>query len=80
MASDIAAHREVGEGYAVFADAIDGPAWVAAIEALMDDGSELRRERLAKIAAYQPLSWAAHVGAARELIERCALRRNQRDV
>jgi glycosyltransferase involved in cell wall biosynthesis len=72
VASDIAAHREVGEGYAVFADAIDGPAWVAAIEALMDDGSQLRRERLAKIVAYQPLSWAAHVAAARDLMERCA--------
>ena len=80
VASDIAAHREVGDGCAVFADAIDGPAWVAAIETLMDDGSELRRQRLEKIAAYQPLSWAAHVGAAHELIERCALRRNQRDV
>jgi glycosyltransferase involved in cell wall biosynthesis len=72
VASDIAAHREAAEGYAVFADAIDGPAWVAAIEALMDDGSELRRERLAKIVAYQPFSWAAHVGAARDLMERYA--------
>jgi glycosyltransferase involved in cell wall biosynthesis len=72
VASDIAAHREAGEGYALFADAIDGPAWVTAIEALMDDGSELRRERLAKIGAYQPFSWAAHVGAARDLMQRCA--------
>ena len=74
VASDIAAHREVGGSYAIFADAIGGPAWLAAIEALMDDESEFRREQLAKIAAYQPFTWAAHVSKARDLIERCARR------
>lgn len=68
--SDISAHREVGEGYAVFADAIDGPGWVAAIEALADDASDFRRERLAKIAGYQPLTWVGHVERARALMER----------
>jgi glycosyltransferase involved in cell wall biosynthesis len=67
--SDIAAHREVGEGFAVFADAIDGPGWVAAIEALADDASDFRRERLATIARYQPLSWSGHVERARALME-----------
>ena len=70
VASDIEAHREVGDGFALFADAIDGPAWVAAIEALRDDNSELRRERMGKIANYQPFTWAAHVAKARELMER----------
>ena len=72
IVSDIAAHREVGEDYATFADAIDGPAWVAAIEAAMAEGSDFRQERLAKIAGYRPLSWAAHVARARELMERAA--------
>ena len=72
IVSDIAAHREVGEGFAMFADAIDGPAWVAAIEALMDDGSEFRRDRLAEIARYRPLSWSDHVASARALMERAA--------
>jgi glycosyltransferase involved in cell wall biosynthesis len=72
IVSDIAAHREAGEDYAVFADAIDGPAWVAAIEAAMADGSDFRRERLEKIAAYRPLSWAEHVARARALMERTA--------
>ena len=49
VASDIAAHREVGGSYAIFADAISGPAWLAAIEALMDDESEFRREQLQKL-------------------------------
>jgi len=72
IVSDIAAHREVGEDYAVFADAIDGPAWVAAIEALMAPDSDFRRQRLEKIAGYRPLSWAAHVAQARDLMERAA--------
>jgi glycosyltransferase involved in cell wall biosynthesis len=72
IVSDIAAHREVGEDYAVFADAIDGPAWVGAIEALMDETSDFRRQRLERIAAYRPLAWSAHVARARGLMERAA--------
>ena len=72
VASDIAAHREVSDGYALFANSIDGPAWLAAIEALMDEGSEFRRERLAKVADYQPFTWEAHVDAARDMMERRA--------
>ncbi len=72
LVSDIAAHREAAEGYALFADAIDGPAWVAAIEALMAEGSDFRRQKLERIAGYRPLSWAAHVAQARDLMERTA--------
>ena len=72
VASDIAAHREVGEGFATFADSIDGPAWVAAVEDLREEGSDFRRERLTKIASYQPLSWSQHVNTARGLMERYA--------
>jgi glycosyltransferase involved in cell wall biosynthesis len=72
IVSDIAAHREVGEDYAVFADAIDGPAWVTAIEGLMDERSDFRRARLERIAAYRPLAWPAHVEQARALMERAA--------
>jgi glycosyltransferase involved in cell wall biosynthesis len=78
VASDIAAHHEIGEGYAIFADPTDGPTWVGAIEALMDDDSDLRRERVAKIAGYTPFSWEAHVSAARHLMERCARRVDRR--
>jgi glycosyltransferase involved in cell wall biosynthesis len=72
IVSDIAAHREVGQDYAWFADAIDGPAWMGAIEALMDEGSELRRERLARIAGYTPLTWGEHVARARALMEKAS--------
>jgi hypothetical protein len=70
--SDIAAHREVGEDYAIFADAIDGHAWVGAVEALMEDASDFRRDLVGRIAAYQPLTWAEHVGRARALMEKAA--------
>ena len=72
LVSDIAAHREVGEDYAIYADAIDGPAWVGAVEALMDETSDFRRDRLAGIAGYRPLGWAEHVARARALIEKAA--------
>ncbi len=72
IVSDIAAHREVGEDFAIFADAIDGPAWVGAIEALMLDDGDFRRERLARITNYRPLAWADHVARARVLMERAA--------
>ena len=72
LISDIAAHREVGEGYALFADAIDGHAWVGAVEALMDDASDFRRDLVAKIAGYKPLTWAEHVARARSLMEKAA--------
>lgn len=72
IVSDIAAHREVGEDYALFADAIDGPAWVAAIEALTDESADFRRQRLQKIAGYRPLAWSEHVSRARDLMERVA--------
>ena len=70
IASDISAHREVGADLALFADAIDGPGWIEAIEKLMDEGSGFRRDRAGQIAAYRPLTWTAHVDAARELMER----------
>jgi glycosyltransferase involved in cell wall biosynthesis len=73
IVSDIAAHREAGEDYAIYADAIDGPAWVGAIEALMDETSDFRRDRLARIAQYKPLTWSEHVARARALMEKAAV-------
>jgi glycosyltransferase involved in cell wall biosynthesis len=72
IVSDIAAHREAGEDYALYADAVDGPAWVAAVEALTPDASDFRRDRLARIAHYRPLAWAEHVDRARSLMEKAA--------
>ena len=59
VVSDIAAHREVGDPYAIFADPIDGPAWVGALESLVDEGSEFRRDRIAR---RHPLHDGVHRG------------------
>jgi glycosyltransferase involved in cell wall biosynthesis len=72
VVSDIAAHREVGEGFAIFADAIDGPAWIGALEALMDETSDFRRQRVETIASYRPLDWTTHVSRSRALMARAA--------
>ena len=63
VASDIPVHREIAEGFALFRDPLDGPGWIAAIEALSDPASPLRHDRAGRLAGYQPPTWAAHFDA-----------------
>jgi glycosyltransferase involved in cell wall biosynthesis len=70
VVSDIAAHREVGGDLILYADPVDGPSWIAAIEALMDPRAQLSTEMRAKIGRYRPMTWKAHVEAAMTVIER----------
>jgi glycosyltransferase involved in cell wall biosynthesis len=57
IASDIAVHRELARD-ARLIDPLDGPAWLAAIEATADHGRSTRRSR--------PTSWEAHFAAVGE--------------
>lgn len=66
LVSDIAAHREVGEDFAIYADAIDGPQWIAAIKALIKPNSELRSEIVGRLEKFKPMTWETHVVKARE--------------
>jgi glycosyltransferase involved in cell wall biosynthesis len=70
VVSDIAAHREVGSDMVLYADPVDGPSWISAIEMLMDPQARLSTEMRAKIARYRPMTWKAHVEAAMRVIER----------
>ena len=70
LVSDIAAHREVGGDMVLYADPVDGPSWISAIETLMDPRAQLSPEMRAKIARYQPMTWKAHVEDAMRIIER----------
>ncbi len=63
VASDIPVHREIADGFALFRDPLDGPGWLAAIEALAAPASPLRRDLAARLDAYVPPDWTAHFDA-----------------
>ncbi len=63
VASDIPAHREIAEGLALFRDSLDGPGWLAAIEALAEDGSSLSADLLGRLVGYGPPTWSQHFAA-----------------
>lgn len=64
VASDIAAHREVGSGFAELIDPIDGRRWLATIEALADPSTGMAAGRRRANAAYVPITWSDHVESA----------------
>lgn len=60
LASDLAAHREVGGHCAAYLDPLDGAGWQQAISALAAPNSPQREAALQKLAAYRAPSWQAH--------------------
>jgi glycosyltransferase involved in cell wall biosynthesis len=63
VASDIPVHREIAEGFALFRDPLDGPGWIAAIEALSVPGSGLQVELTGRLTGYRPPDWDTHFAA-----------------
>ncbi|MEL6059953.1 MULTISPECIES: glycosyltransferase family 4 protein [unclassified Methylobacterium] len=63
VASDIAVHREIAAGFALFRDPLDGPGWIEAIEALSRPAAPLRRDLAGRLDGYQPPTWATHFEA-----------------
>ena len=63
VASDIAVHREIAEGIALFRDPLDGPGWLAAIADLARPGSPLRAGLAGRLDGYAPPTWEAHFAA-----------------
>ncbi len=68
LASDIAAHREIAEGRAIFLDPLDGPGWIQAIEAICNRSAGARAEAVELTRNYQPTTWPQHVARAMEMI------------
>lgn len=68
IASDIAAHREVGGPFAEYLDPIDGHAWRQALTEYSDPNSERRKQRIHAIADYRPMSWPDHIGRVQTLL------------
>jgi glycosyltransferase involved in cell wall biosynthesis len=59
IASDIAAHREVGHPATMFVDPIDGPGWEAAVMALLNAGPS----RLTGTDGYANFTWSDYFSA-----------------
>ena len=55
IASDIAAHREIGQGFPCFVDPLDGPGWIAAIQRF------LQQPAVKTDTPYVAWNWDEHV-------------------
>jgi len=60
LASDLAAHREVGGRCASYLDPLDGAGWQQAISDFAAPHSPRRERALQQLAGYQAPSWQAH--------------------
>jgi glycosyltransferase involved in cell wall biosynthesis len=63
LASDIPAHREVGQGVPEFLDPCDLPAWEAMVTEYARPGSPRRARQLAAACVWQGRSWDEHLDA-----------------
>ncbi len=70
IASDIAAHREVGGRRATFLDPIDGLAWVKTLKDFAEAGSARRVQAAELLRGYRPLTLEQHVVRAMAFIQR----------
>ncbi|MBX7481992.1 glycosyltransferase family 4 protein [Qipengyuania qiaonensis] len=71
IASDIAAHREIGGTIPDYLDTLDGSAWMQAILDHARDGP-LRRAQLERLNLWQAPDWDSHMAIAAEVIEAAA--------
>jgi glycosyltransferase involved in cell wall biosynthesis len=72
LASDIAAHREVGGGAPDYLDPLDGPAWTAALRDYARPNSDRRRRQLDRLTGRRGSNWADHFKIAFDLIDEAA--------
>lgn len=72
LASELAAHREVGGDCVEYLDPRNEAAWLEAIRDYAAPGSPRRQAALQKLAGYQPPSWSAHFRLVLEKIRELA--------
>ncbi|MDT8344423.1 MAG: glycosyltransferase family 1 protein [Thermohalobaculum sp.] len=63
IAADLPALREVGGDVPDWLDPLDGPGWMAAIEAYAAEPSARRAAQIARLAGWRRPTWAAHFAA-----------------
>jgi glycosyltransferase involved in cell wall biosynthesis len=70
IASDIAAHREVGGQFIECVDALDGPGWMAAIDEYARPQSSRREMMRSQTGKYRANSWLQHMDAVEGILDR----------
>jgi len=68
IASDIAAHREVGGGSAEYLDPLDGRAWFQALQDYAVSSSERRIAMQRTALGYRPMTWKKHFYAVNQIL------------
>ena len=68
IASDLPVFREIAGSIPLLLDPADGPGWLAAVQALCDDGPERVRQRAA-MAGFRAPSWPAHFAGVEAWLE-----------
>lgn len=68
LASDIAAHREVGGAFADYIGPVDGRGWMQALSDYAAPDSQRRRSRLAELQQYRPTTWPDHMAQVEALM------------
>ena len=68
LASDIAAHREVGGAFADYIGPVDGRGWTQALDDYAAPDSERRRSRLTALKSYRPTTWPDHMARVEALM------------
>jgi glycosyltransferase involved in cell wall biosynthesis len=79
IASDLAAHREVGGNYVTYLSPIDGLGWLSAVRAhAMNSSSESDRRK--RLESYRPWTWADYFRQVEPFIENLAHSRGEREL
>jgi len=69
LASDIAAHREIGGAVPEYLDPLDGAAWQEAVSAYVAPDSPRRAAQLRRLAGWEAPGWPGHIDAVLAFIE-----------
>jgi hypothetical protein len=67
-ASDIAAHREVGQECAEYLDPLDGPSWFEALDDYAEPSSPRRDGMQRAVLGYRPVTWEEHLRAIENIL------------
>jgi glycosyltransferase involved in cell wall biosynthesis len=72
VASDLPVFRELAGDLPIYADPLDGPAWYAHVESLVDAASPVAAERRRRARDFRPPTWSDHFAKVDAFLESLA--------